>query len=137
MINPVRIQSPNSPPEGRTFAQWLRRERDISPVDLYELAPDEYTKMVDAWAKGVDPKNLTRCDGDHGTPRCLDPECHLIDLEWEVYGTSLAPASIMVRCRITGATGLVKDYTKAEWMSAYYAPSAPYPWVDTDRVVPT
>ena len=54
--------------------------------------------------------------------------------EWWVFSTAIKQGWLMLTCKITGATGSVRDSSQEEWASAYFAPSEPYRWHDESRV---
>jgi hypothetical protein len=54
--------------------------------------------------------------------------------EWWVFSTCITDCTLMLSCRLTGAGGIVRNPTRAEWRKAFHAPSHPYIWNDNDRV---
>ena len=66
---------------------------------------------------------------------------HLYQLEvemqrnWWVYSTALSDRSLLVEDRNSGERGYVPDPSKDEWDRAFRAPSKPYPWNDSSRVI--
>lgn len=59
---------------------------------------------------------------------------HTHEHEWVVFSTALAEVSLLVRCVVCGARGMVDDPSEAEWSEAFHSPSKPYRWVDGSRV---
>jgi hypothetical protein len=55
--------------------------------------------------------------------------------DWWVYSTASEDRSLLVEDRNSGDRGYVPDPTKTEWNAAFHAPSNPYPWHDTSRVI--
>lgn len=55
--------------------------------------------------------------------------------EWVVFSTAMAKPTIMVQCAICREYGGVQDFTHEEWALAYYAPSWPFRWADSSRVI--
>ncbi len=55
-----------------------------------------------------------------------------MDRDWWVYSTALASGALMLKCRKTGAEGVVRNPTKEEWAAAFWAPSHPYRWYGGD-----
>lgn len=53
--------------------------------------------------------------------------------DWEVYSTS--PGAILVQCKRCGQRGFVEIFTDKEWDEAFHAPSNPYTWRESSRVV--
>ena len=64
---------------------------------------------------------------------CSAPDCS--PFEWWVYSTAITPGWLMLRCEKTDKTGTVRDPSREEWRAAFYAPSNPYQWHDSSRVV--
>lgn len=54
--------------------------------------------------------------------------------EWWVVSTAVVDVVLIVACRKTGATGIVRDPSGDEWCAAFHAPSDPYRWLDDSRV---
>lgn len=54
--------------------------------------------------------------------------------EWWVFSTALKDVVLMLECRKTGAFGIVRNPSKAEWRRAFTAPSDPYRWTENERV---
>ena len=56
--------------------------------------------------------------------------------KWTVYSTSLCPPCILVECEC-GKLGFIEqgNYTCEEWSKAYYAPSNPYEWDGSQKVI--
>lgn len=54
--------------------------------------------------------------------------------DWWVISTAIMEVVLIVRCRRTGAVGIVRDPSREEWDKAFHAPSNPYPWTDSSRV---
>lgn len=54
--------------------------------------------------------------------------------DWVCYSTATTPIWLMLRCRKTGAEGVVKDPTSEEWGWAFDCPSNPKSWSLNDRV---
>lgn len=48
--------------------------------------------------------------------------------EWVVISTALLEGALILVCAETGAYGIVREPTKAEWSEAFHAPSNPYRW---------
>lgn len=55
--------------------------------------------------------------------------------EWVVFSTALADGWLMLQCVECGSHGVVESPTATEWSEAFYAPSRPYRWEDSSRVV--
>ncbi len=55
--------------------------------------------------------------------------------DWWVYSTAIANGSILVQCHKTGAYGHIPNPSSREWNKAFYAPSNPYRWKESERVV--
>jgi len=54
--------------------------------------------------------------------------------DWWVVSTAVQDGVLMLECEKTGALGIVRNPTRKEWKSAFYAPSNPYRWNDPLRV---
>ncbi len=54
--------------------------------------------------------------------------------QWMVYSTALCPPTILVTCSACRTFGQVRDYTRAEWAAAFFAPGNPYQWHNGERV---
>lgn len=54
---------------------------------------------------------------------------------WMVYSTAIDTCVLLVQCENCRATGIVPNPTKEEWTRAFYAPSAPYHWEQSERVI--
>lgn len=55
--------------------------------------------------------------------------------EWMVFSTAMKQVWLMLYCRLTGATGSVRDPSEKEWARAFKAPDRNYRWHDESRVV--
>lgn len=90
-----------------------------------EKMPEPTIGETDWHGMAKEARDLTQAD-----PQALAK----IENEWWVVSTILTKGWLMLQCRVTGKRGFVKDPTKAEWGTAFYAPSNPYLWHDTSRV---
>jgi hypothetical protein len=52
-----------------------------------------------------------------------------------VFSTAMKQGWLMLYCRLTGATGSVRDPSHKEWARAFKAPDRNYRWHDESRVV--
>jgi len=52
-----------------------------------------------------------------------------------VFSTAMKQVWLMLYCRLTGATGSVRDPSEKEWARAFKAPDRNYRWHDESRVV--
>lgn len=57
------------------------------------------------------------------------------DHEWVVFSTAMIKPTILVQCAICREDGGVQDFTQEEWRLAFYAPSMPFRWADSSRVI--
>lgn len=64
----------------------------------------------------------------------VDPDAIAAN-EWVVISTALLEGALILVCAETGAYGIVRDPTKAEWSEAFHAPSNPYRWRGGDERV--
>ena len=55
--------------------------------------------------------------------------------EWVVYSTAMVKPTIMVKCQLCGVLAGVQEFTPEEWALAFYAPSMPFRWADSGRVL--
>lgn len=62
------------------------------------------------------------------------PDLRAAEREWVCFSTALSEGWLMLECNKTGAQGVVKDPTRAEWGWAFDCPSNPKPWTDNGRV---
>ena len=54
--------------------------------------------------------------------------------DWWVLGCDPIQGHLLVKCRLTEQTGVVKDATAEELLAASAKNFAPYPWVEPERV---
>lgn len=54
--------------------------------------------------------------------------------DWWVVSTAIVDVVLILECQNTGAMGVVRNPTEKEWADAFYAPSSPYRWHQSERV---
>lgn len=59
------------------------------------------------------------------------PENHI----WFIYSTAVNDGVLLAKCFHCNSYGSVDNPTKEEWSKAFHAPSNPYRWYETDRVI--
>jgi hypothetical protein len=57
--------------------------------------------------------------------------------DWWVLGCDPVQGHLLVKCRLTEQTGVVKDATAEELLAASAKNFAPHPWVEPERVTVT